>query len=575
LDQPQGDVVVRANCNAQAFQNELDDYQFRPEHKILANSFNYDLNTKITDIICTCKNAAKLKKILPTTTTAQPVIIYPQCPRILFTAFMRQLRQSPNTATPYMIRKYQAFCDHRFQTIIQPLLRDFEYDVDDWMNHVTTRNKQLEVLPYYEQWLLGIKDGQDWSNNDYTLFAKSEKQTKINGKWPKCRAISACPPNVKWIMGPVIYALEKLFATLPGYKIVKYDSDMNVVGTCKTWEEVEDKYEILAHKGYDISIDIDGSAWDSTQLNHMKYPIFLIYEYLAKHSMIHHVDTDLFLNIATAKKRKLTAKSYINGREYIIFSALIDATMFSGSMDTTFSNTETNNTVGEFVKHCAGLGELDLIQNCAGDDYNGFINSQVYKNHEVEFHIKQCWTQLGLVPKHIIVGDYSNINFCSTAVIPYKDAKTKSNKFKIIRQIDRLNPLSHYSIKALHYSAAQMKTHYRDLKKGLQYWGTGVPLIQEYIDAFQHYEDKIPGEYGKIPDPQLGKMHFGTKPPVEQQKATYEEQMETFRVSVKLPPREAVMDFLLTKYQLTQDSLVKIKEGLYKQICYDELLNNN
>jgi len=99
MGQSQQTSVIDSTCDPKSFQTELDDYKFRDTHKILKNDFNYTINTKVADVICTCKNKHTAKKILPTTgnNLEHKIVVYPQCPRVLFTSFMRQLRENDAT----------------------------------------------------------------------------------------------------------------------------------------------------------------------------------------------------------------------------------------------------------------------------------------------------------------------------------------------------------------------------------------------------------------------------------------------------------------------------------------------
>lgn len=546
-------------------QEELNEYTYREEHKILPNDFGYTLETKVEDVICTCTSKPNLKKILPTPECADEVIMHPSCPRGLFTAFMRQLRKNEKPVDKKIIKKFHQHCDKFFKEKIEPLLRNFSYKVEPWMDHISTYNKQIEVLEYYEAWSNGIKWMQEWENNDYTEFCKSEKQVKKKTKMPKYRAISACPSNVKWIMGPVVYALEQLFKDFDGYKVVQHDSQGNTVGPAKTWQEMEENYEMMYNLGLDKIIDIDGSAWDSTQTYHMKYLINLIYNYLVDHDKIHHVDAGLFQRISTARYRKLTAKAYIDGKTFIVFSAIIDSTTFSGSMDTTFCNTITNMIVGDFTRTELELEPIQFKQQAAGDDYLGFIANETLLKYPVESTIRQIWEGLGLIPKHIIIGDYSDINFCSTNVIPYKiDGK---QHFKIVRQLDRMFPLTHYSAKALHYSEPQLKYHYEQLAIGIENWATNMPFYSSYSKVFRQLSDSIPGHKQPTEPKTKSKMRFSDE--TVESYANYDALLFDVRKSTNQPDAESVCEFLLQKYGLTRTAISEHEASLMVFSAYD------
>ena len=182
--------MVYATCDSDAFNRELQEYKYRTDFKVLKNDYNYTLETNVKDVVCTCDRKPIAKYILPTTENAQHVISYPGCARVLFTAFMRQLRAPTRQPNPIMIEKYHKFCDKFFEEKIEPLLTNFTYSVEAWMNHLKTYNKQHEVLEFYNRYKKGELyhySYADAENFVYTLFAKKEKQI-VTDKKPKCRA---------------------------------------------------------------------------------------------------------------------------------------------------------------------------------------------------------------------------------------------------------------------------------------------------------------------------------------------------------------------------------------------------
>lgn len=536
-------------------------YKYFNGHTILPNDYNYDTSTRVQDVICTCKNQkAVLKKILNTPPNLTEVVCYPDCPRILFTAFMRQLRDSSDTSPldDSIIRKYHAHCDKIFENEILPLIQNFTYDINAWMNHLKDLNKQKEMLPFYEKWLTGQRNYEGLNNNTYTLFSKKEKQAKSGGKMPKCRAISACPPNVKWVGGAVCVALEKIFCNkLSGFKI-------NYNGKCaKTWPEIEEVYEKRYAEGYQHTIDIDGSAWDSTQKYHMKYLIIKVYRWLAEHGKIHHVEPDVFVEVMTARYRGLIAKAYIDKRTHIIFNARIDGTTFSGSPDTMLANTVTNLSVISFsMKQCGYLSH-QYCKDCSGDDSHISVTELVPNINE---NITTTWKGLGLIPKYVIVGDYSDITFCSTNVIPYY--KNGKMRMKLVRQIDRLAPLSHYSQVALQYSRGQLKQYYLDLALGIEFWAKDMPMYSTYSEAFRHMSSRIPDKIKKIPQGK-SKMYFETTEVYDNY--IHEKELGVFRTSHHTPPNDVVYDYLLNKFGITRSDIAQHRDTLINLRDYSNI----
>lgn len=567
--------MVRSLCKPEAFQAEINKFVLSDKHKILHSDFGYNFNTKVADVICTCVNRIRIKKILPVARNMDRVICYPQCPRSLFTSTLRQCVEtvvgSKLSLNQKQIKNYHSYCNKLLQDEIIPLIKqNFNYDVNSWLNHLKDRAKQEEIMPFYNDYLNGIKYRPTWERQatKYTLFSKEEKQivtTDENGKscYPKCRAISACSPTLKWIMGPVILELERIIGHhFKGYKINNENGKQY-----KTWEEIEDFLEDAYSKGMTHSLDIDGSRWDTTQRLHMRYLSFKIYEFLADNGYIHHVDQTLFKNASTAKNRTLTAKTYINNRSFTILSVNLEGTMFSGSPDTTFANTITNASVGRYIiEEICQLSKTSYKLMTAGDDYSSITDKT--NNSIIAQSVSQVWSDLGLHPKYVLEGDFSEITFCSTNVIPYKN-QFDQQKFKLVRQIDRMNPLSHYSIQATSYSRGQLKKYYNSLADGLDHWAHNMPYYSQYSKAFRYHAQNI-SEPEEMPINGKPKLHFitSTNKDYEMESNDYEAHKDKTRLSSREPPATYVDDFLLVKFGITPSVTKSLLPDLTQHINY-------
>lgn len=536
-------------------------------HKMLRNSYNYTIDTKIKDIICTCnENKASLKKILNVTDTMEEVIAYPNCPRVLFTAFMRQLRESPNAGKMDVreIHNFKKYSIKFFEDRIKPLLENFTYDVEAWMNHLKTYNKQLEVIPYYEKYKQGIYYEPEWEDDTYTLFAKKEKQiitTEADGtkKYPKCRAISACPANVKWIMGPVVLAIEEILGNnLKGYKI------NNGTRQFKNWEDQEQFFTEAYQQGFTKTMSVDGSAWDSTQTAHMKTTSRMIYKWLVDNDKIRHVDSQLFLTIAMKKQRRLVAKAYVNKQTEIIFAALVNETQFSGSPSTTCDNTVADTVVTSYSVEKI-IEEEQYKLACTGDDGLTLLKpSELIDNGTLATSVKNTWEKLGLVPKYVLIGGYTSSSYCSTDMIHYMDKGT--DQIKIVRQMDRMNPLGHWSIKALQYSKANMKHHYEQLALGMRNWCRDMPLYRSYADAYHEMYKSIEGPSHQRGDG-IPKVHFKTDKVYNHDDYSDEAKFQN-RISRKNPPKHVIEDFLLEKYGLSTSDIREIENNISAEVNF-------
>lgn len=521
-------------------QKEIDTYKIAAVHKILPNDFGYTVNTQLIDIQCSCKlNHPIAKMILPVAENLNPIVVYANCARCIFAAFIRQLRETPKPE-PEMLVKWNKFVDDYFDEFIEPLLRDFEYNVEDWLNHLGTLAKQLEVMEYYNDYKNGKHNEKKLSSNVYTLFCKREKQLHT-GKMPKNRAISACPPNVKFVLGPVIWRLEAIFGkNLKGYK-QQWNGKQ-----AKMWEEVEDLYELRHKNGYQHTVDIDGSAWDTTMKYHMKRIVYKIYEYLADYNYIKHVPTHIFKSVATATERTLIAKNYVNGVSMTIFAAKINNTVFSGSPDTTFANTTINSLLNIFTLKTLGYKDYEYELDCSGDDTSKFLT---HIKPDLQQGIITIWNKLGMLPKYVIVGDYSDITFCSTNVIPYKS--DGNQKFKLVRQLDRMAPLSHYSESALKLSEIEMKHYYKQLALGIDHWAHQMPFYSSYSTAYNLHANAIKNDKQLVIKASKPKLWFPTETSTDGHK------MKLDRVSSRFVDDDTVYQYLSQKYCLTKDQIIQ------------------
>jgi len=551
----QKETVYLTKCYPEAAIEEIKDYELTKINHTVTEVNGIGITSDLKTIPCTCIEKARMKKILPTTDNQDNVIVHAKCPRNLYTSFLRQLQgKRPETISKICDKEifdYHEYCDKLFEEEILPLISDFDYKIEPWLNHLKDYNHQKEIEPFYKEYLTGIRTKIEWYNTTYTLFTKEEKQVVTDGKIPKCRAISACPPNIKWIMGPIVIKLEQIFGSkLKGYKYNNKGRQL------KTNEEIERYYDECYSRGLTQSQDLDGSRWDTTQYYHMKYLVNKIYNWLANNGKVHHVTPELFIHVSTARYRNLVAKYFEDGKTRILAKAKIDSTTFSGSPDTTFTNTVANASVGRYVFDKAGIESEQFEIFTSGDDYGSLTDLDTAE--KLEPIVKDVWSKLGLVLKYYHTGSYETITFCSTNVIQYKEDDTI--KHKIVRQIDRMNPLSHWSMKALHYSPSELKYYYDSLYKGVKNWAHDMPFYGDYAKAFKLLHDRIPGPPAEA---KLGKPKVYYPTTTTYDESNFEKNKEKWRISNRIPPEHEVYRFIQEK---TQMSYMDIREYQYKLV---------
>lgn len=582
-------------------QKELDGFKIDPKHieatenKSLVNFTKYLEDIQLEKVNCTCKGNLKTnacKKILPTADNTKDIVVYNNCKRTLLAACKRQLREQPSFNKRMVTGKsnpngkitYKQFCDKIFKNEIIPILENFDYNVHEWYNHLTAK-KQKEI----DEYLLGgeIK-GKDLTT--YGMFCKREKQI-IDDKMPKNRAITAPHHSKKYVCGPVIWALEHLFGK-------------HFKGYCggKNWDELETLYEEYYKQGYVHTLQGDGSAFDSTQTYDLKYIDRLIAEHLVKKDKIKHVDPKLFKLAMTARLKQIDLKLMTSKTVKNIGSVTVDGTVFSGDPDTTFGNTLRMAMYIRYTMYLAGYEENEFQLICKGDDFAVFMQKIItqvqwenYKGYrrskytiaqdDLYYAIKtsfyQVWhpadTQyqkddvgLGMVLKFLNIGDFQDLDFCSTNVIQYQEGQ--NTKFKIIRKPDRMTPLSHWSCDALSYSSVQLKQYYLDLAVSMECWAKNMPFFEDYITAYRFHASQVKLKKGqKLPKPLIRKT-LDVNPSIygklrgDCDTRLYDHYDRDFnhaynvRQSSRCPPRETVYAYLEDRFKINE---LELKQGMY------------
>jgi len=543
------DVIVRGFCYDIAMEKEAD-FPIDERH-IYKSSIPFE--TRIEDIECTCKGELEIacKRILPTATNTERVIVYNSCKRTLFAALKRQLKKviPPN---PNVAKELNKFMDIYFEKYIKEHLDTFDYSYSEWFNEMP-RNKQDA---------LNLRDKTIPDNNTYGIFCKREKQ-QFGGK---NRAISNISQEAKYLTGPVIWALESI-------------ADKNFPGYCgkKNWNDIETFFSRAYKRGFRTVIQGDGSAFDLSQHYENKYIDRLIHSYLADNNKIHHADPDDYKRVMNARFRKMRAQ-YVEHKKLItLATAKIDSTVFSGSTDTTFGNTLRMAIYNMFTLEQAGLRyEEDYLLLCKGDDFlilvkDDTLNYQaIYDKYwckPIKNPQKHDYTPygIGVILKFLKIGDYSTLDFCSTICIP----DFEQGIFKLARKPTRMNPLAHYSRAALSMSAVELKQYLMDQAMAIRISMPNMPFFEDYADAFEYHANLIEGTpvlktQGRVKLVLEDDHHKKTGVDKETKYITkYQAYERDFAMGLALREsetqisRELVYKFFLDKFGMTQQYITK------------------
>jgi hypothetical protein len=536
------------------------------------------MDTKIGEIPCTCHNETKPKdammKVLPVAENDTDCIIYNSCLRTLYAAFKRQLKATPRPEQDVM-DDFIRFSKNLIDKYITPHIHEFDYSYTRWYEHLTAgKQKKMDKArkAYIEMGCPTIVE--------FGLFCKREVQQKGG----KNRAIANISDIVKYIVGPVCWSLEAMFTKLfPGY-----------CGN-KSGEQLENWLADTYAKGFITSLQGDGSGFDLSQHQCCKKIDNYIYNLIS--TKVHHVKPADFLYIANMSVRYLNASIFINKKQYKPFGARIEGTVFSGSSDTTLMNTIRMACYNHYTLYKAGLTMDDYRLLAKGDDFMFFVNTGA-DIKKIQKAYATLWSSkpkdpmsleqnlgkkgLGQIIKFLKIGDYTELDFCSNAVIPFLDGKT--TRFKVLRRPERMIELSHYARKILHYTPGQAKTYYQQLAMIIEKTSGLIPFYENYHKAYNYWASTIPAQNVSIKEGDKKKACPIDDTKWHSNSFTHDKQYTEFykkfncygedfvhsvygRLSSTKIPREYVYRFLLEKYGLTKTMIDRHSEVLLNFNC--------
>jgi len=434
------------------------------------------------DLQCSKKDAG-LKKILPSISGVNDVLIYHSCPANVYTASKRDCLEVTEPCNE-MVDKFLEYYDRIFTEEIEPLLQNFDYDYNAWYN--TLNRKQQKRVD--------TADLNNLHRRKYQNFCKKEKQEITDpNKYPKNRCITGPNEEYKYVMGPVVKRLELIFKkNFKGYT------------SGKNWDTKEKLMNQRRLKQLLMTIEGDGSGFDRSQYLRLKEVEFRIYRYLAEKGYITHVDAETFLQQATKAKVVIEAMTHgkvgkYNQQDYLGYYIKEGCTQ-SGNMDTSFANTLRMCMYNRFiVEELYGLTPEQYDLDTAGDDFTTYL--PLYTDLE---RMKECYYKvfsvaktgvhgLGQILKFMKVGSIEDVDFCSTQTF----WSEKMQSYKIIRKLDRMLPLNTWSQKALSMSEGEQRQYMLDLYEANKLWIGRLPIYFELNELLYAHAMKLRPHIGK------------------------------------------------------------------------------
>jgi hypothetical protein len=431
----------------------------------------YPTRAYIADIICKDRLRIACVQMLPILRTAPKIAYYDNCVANLLAAVKRQATAvvGPNSD---MLDQLECFVNTRIVPEWEDLLIDFDYSFNVWYNHLTT-NQQLDMDKV---------DTGNLQNRFVKIFCKAEKQLIENGEWPKNRAISALCDEHKYVMGPIIYALEQYFKQWFGY-----------AGGC-TWDDLGSEYAQWQREGFTLNFQTDISGLDRSVvlriIQIIKSKVFDIIR-----NKVKHVTLDDFDHHAYPTWTKITTTFY--GKDEIIDLGTIQllGLVYSGAMYTTWFNTIITIIVTRFVyEHFLGYTKQDYRLKAKGDDGQSivqggtdplpiisifnkcFIRAKYTKHHYAPRYLKHG---LGLTLKYLSVSTrLDDLDFCSTNCFYCPQC----DQYRLTRKIDRFLYLTPWTDSIHNMKRKDQLAYMENLYISNLRWMAGLPIFEALND---------------------------------------------------------------------------------------------
>lgn len=465
-----------------------------PEHYDTIKQHYY--NDTIDDINpdnipCQCENNRKKKKvlfeqILGKHDTKITGMAWGNCRHTIFAAAKRQLKNAPQP-DPDMAQDFLQFSKSMIDKYVGEKIQHFGYSYADWYNHLPLK-KQIKMDKV--RIALGLQPGEMPTNEEmlkilslhYEGICKVEIQ-ELDGK---PRMVCSIPDLIKYVMGPITWQLEEIFAQdFPGY--------------CggKNLTQMEDEINSLIDMGFDKVVEGDGSAFDNTQDVTLKEVERYIYNKVA--DSVYHVDKQLFLYIANLKYKTMDIKICENKKMRTLMTYHVLGTVFSGDCDTTFANTLRMSLYNHYTNYHSSL-ELykDYYLFSKGDDFSVLYRSKV-SNQVIELAYKRTFlpknkegednriANLGQICKFLEIGDASTFKFCSLRSW-YKDDK---GHITLTRNPAKFFTLAKYSRKIKTMNPQQRYNYLLDQAQALESSYAGIHIFDTMANIYKQAAKRI------------------------------------------------------------------------------------
>jgi hypothetical protein len=466
------------------------------------NLENFD-DIDCQDIRCTCSDKPRYLQLFADTSAERDSILYNNCKRTIFAAAKRQIKSAP-VPESHVCEEFISFAKQKICSLVGDDLLSFGYSYNQWYNHLTlAKQKRMDAIHEFIH-------GNDPHKEHYISVSRTDPKmfhyeaickVEVQGTDGKPRMVCSIPDLIKYVMGPICWKLEEVFAQ----KVPSYCGGMNLT-------EMQDKINHYIDEGFCIVAEGDGSAFDNTQDVKLKEIDRFIYETVAPR--VHHVPIDLFRYVSQAMYKVMDVIHSEGKNKQVIMSYAVLGTVFSGDCDTTLMNTLRMGLYNWFTNEKCGFQfGNQFICFSKGDDFTNMYKATIsipyvkltYRNYWLEKpdpkgpSFDGCDERmygLGQILKFIEFGRPNAIKFCSLRAW-YTDYH--SEHIFLTRDPGKFFTLSKYSRKALHMTDVQLAQYCYDQALALKTQYRGIKYFDDmanmYIKVGKYYDT---GEYGAM-----------------------------------------------------------------------------
>lgn len=419
-------------------------------------------NIKVSDIHDKQPKKIAFQRVIGNTIQIAP-IVYGNNKNTLFAAAKRQMKIAP-TPDPIVLKEFIKFAKKTLNKELGDYLKNFHYSYSQWYNHLPKKKQKL-IDPVHEYYHdpnfynnYSEKQIKDITSEVYQAICKAEIQ-EIDGK---PRMVCSIPQKIKYIMGPITWALEEICA--------KFFN-----GYCgnKNLTQISEEINHFKDLGFTKVVEGDGSAFDNTQDVTLKAIDRYLYHQIK--DKVYHVPKSDFIRNACAYYKQMRVKYQKENKQldtYIDYYVL--GTVFSGDCDTTLCNTLRMALYNRFINEKEGLVyNRDFVVMSKGDDF-----SVLYKQHIKDDFIRSIYAKyflppsqgpdtvtdvrsygLGQICKFLTIGGLDSFSFCSLRSWFINN----NDDIYLTRDPKKLYNLSQYSIKYKKYNLQQQLQYNADL----------------------------------------------------------------------------------------------------------------